>query len=524
LLFPPIGAAAFSWVALVPLVLALRASSSFRTALLLAGLFSWLATASTIPWVSLTLHEHFERDWAFSIAFWLLFSSTALAPYYAVLLGAQEWAARRLPEIGRPFLFAAAWTAAEWLRTQLGFRASWARLGDAHVESVQLRQIADLVGVYGISFLVALANAAIAEVCVFAAGRMRASSASIQQLSIRGGWAASLIPLGVFAALLSTALLYGSWRVESLPKGGTGFEVAVVQGNLEPRLRWSRVSAGSVLKRYAGMTRDVLLPRRKLDSPDALRRPDLVIWPENAIQTGVDDPIYGPPLVELSAITPLLTGAPRSEMQGGIRRSFNSAFFVSAGELAGHYDKRRLLPFSETHPFARLAELVRFGERGELDVNEYTAGTRTAVFEVGEQRFAPLICMEALYPELAREAVRSGATVLANLSNDGWFAGRAGALQHLAMARFRAIETRRPLVRSTTTGISAVIAPDGSILASLGQNERGVLRSELPASPVGLTLYSRIGDAFAIGCAGFVAAGVLVAVALGSGRNKPTCS
>jgi len=517
LLFEPIGAAAFSWVALVPLVLALRACRSFARAALLAGLFSWLATASAIPWIAVTLHEHFERGWAFSIAFWLLFSATALAPYYALLLGAQAWAARRLPELWRPFLFAAAWTGAEWLRAQLGFRSSWARLGDAHVESNQLRQIADLVGVYGISFLVALANAAAAELCVLAASLSRASTrrASIQHVSLRGGLAARLAPLGVWAVLLSMALLYGSMRIASLPKGGTGFEVAVVQGNLAPELRWSRVSAGRVLRRYGGMTRDLLL---RSDEP---RQPDLVIWPENAIQTGVDDPVYGPPLFGLSADTPLLTGAPRSEAIDGTRRSFNSAVLVSAGDLVDHYDKRRLLAFSETRPFGGLAS---FGGRGDLDASEYTAGTRPVLFEVGGQRLAPLICMEALYPELAREAVRGGATALVNLSNDGWFAGRAGALQHLAMVRFRAIETRRPLVRSTTTGISAVIAPDGSIVASLPRGEKGVLRSELPAAPAGLSLYSRIGDVFAIGCALFVAVGVLAAVASGSGRGQRTGS
>jgi apolipoprotein N-acyltransferase len=113
-----------------------------------------------------------------------------------------------------------------------------------------------------------------------------------------------------------------------------------------------------------------------------------------------------------------------------------------------------------------------------------------------------LICLEALYPALAREVARAGADALVNLSHDGWYGGRGGAEQHLAQVRFRAIETRRPLVRSTTTGISAVVAPDGALAATLPPGARA-LRTRIPAPWPGTSLYVRFGDVFSVACTAF---------------------
>ncbi len=490
LIFPPAGLSALSWVGLAPLAWALRGRSLAATAGL-AFLFALVGTASVVPWLVPTLHHHFGQSWGASIAFWLLVSAISLAPYYAVLLAAGSWAARRLPPAATPLLFACAWTGAEWCRTQIGLRSPWMRLGDAHFASLHLRQVADLFGVYGLSFLLAYSNGVVAEAGVGLAGRLRGRRVSLRALA----WNA-----GACGALVAAALGYGAQRLADLDTGGSGFEVALVQGNVDAELRWRRSRASQVLQRYGGLTRDLL------DAREA--GPDLVVWPENALQTQVDDPVYGPPLLRLSARTPLLVGAPRSEAANGGRHSFNSVFLLEGGVARGHYDKRRLLPFSETLP---LGGFWALGGSGDLDAVLYTPGEAARLFEVAGERLAPLLCMEALYPEFAREAVRGGATVLANLSNDGWFRGRGGPEQHLAMATFRAIETRRPVLRATTRGISAVIAPDGSTLARLATGVSGVLHVELPRAQEEATLYTRSGDAFAVGCLCVVAVATLAA-------------
>ncbi len=479
LLYAPLEWVWLSWFVLVPLYLAIRARGA-AVAAGQAALWSYVATVAVISWLVPTLTEHFERSFPASLAFLLLFGAVAASPFFAVSFGACGLAARRLPGWALPLLWVAAWVGAEYARTQLGFRSPWAKLGDAHYGSERLRQIADLTGVYGVSGVVALGNAAVAEFLRAAAARLRDAEWELR---------APLVTGAAFALVLGMALVYGEGRRLPDPRVGSGFDVAVVQGNVPPSLRWSRSSASRVLRRYGKLTLEVL---------GGDPAPDLVVWPENAIQTPPSDPTYGPPLRGLVARgAPLLIGAPRSEVDArGRRHRFNSAHLLGTDRSARHYDKRRLLAFSESRPFGLLDG---FGSRGDLDTGSYTPGRRPGFFALGDEQLGVLICFEAIYPELGREAAQGGASVLVNLSNDGWYRGRGGARQHLALAVFRAIETGLPLVRSTTTGISAVVAPDGAVVASLGEGETGTLRRQVPPPRPRGTAYVRHGDWFAAG-------------------------
>lgn len=467
-LFAPSDWVALSWVCVVPLYLALQGTAR-GTAVALAGLWGFAATLVIIAWLVPTLTDHFDWSIAPSVALWGAFSLAAMAPFTAVTLGLSARPARPL---ARAALFAAAWVAAEYARTHVGLASPWTKLGDAHADSPHLRQIADLGGVYLVSGVVAFANGAIAETCAGVAARRRAPMA----------------PLAAAAGVVALSMLYGA--VQSGAPRASGFEVAIVQGNVASELRWSRAAAGRVLHRYGSLTRDLLVDA---SGPP----PALIVWPENAIQTQLDDAVYGPPLRRLADRVPLLIGAPRSEERGGVRHHFNSALLLWPGGRVEIYDKRRLLPFSETQPFG----FASLGARGDLDTGAYTAGEHTGVFDVDGRRLAVLICMEALYPELAREAVRDGASLLVIPSNDGWYAGRGGAAQHLAQVRFRAVETRLPIVRATTTGISAVIAPDGTLLGRVEEGVSGVLRVDVPWAGEA-PFYARFGDWFAFGCIG----------------------
>lgn len=470
LLFPPFGWTALSWLCLVPLFLALRGVRA-RDAAALAALWSFVTTALIVVWLVPTLHGHFERSLTVSVAFWLGVALFALCPYYALGFGVAAAAARRVSPGTRVALFAATFVAAEFARTQLGLQSPWTKLGDAHAFSPRLRQIADLGGVYAVSFVVTFANAAIAEAIAGVVARQRA-------------W---LAPIAASAALVAASLLYGASR------GGTQsaatLPVAIVQANVAPELRWRRDTASRVLRVHVDLTLDAL-------RADA-RAPALIVWPENAIQTPVDDPSLGPALQRLARRAPLLLGAPRSEERDGVRHHFNSASLLRADGAVATYDKRRLLPFSETQPFGAFA----FGARGDLDAVAYTPGDRPGFFDVADQRVAVLICMEALYPSLAREAARGGASLLVNVSNDGWYAGSGGAGQALAQVVFRAVETRLPVVRATTTGISAVVAPDGTIVARIEEGVPGFLDADVPLGLGAPSVYTRAGDWFAVACA-----------------------
>jgi len=482
LLFPPFDLAWLSWIALVPLLLAVRGQRPAAAAAL-TGLWGLLMTAAIIAWLVPTLHLHFQRSMAWSVLFLLLFSAVVASPFYAAACALYAWTRPHLPRAMAPLLLVAAWVAAEYARTHFGFRSPWAKLGDAHHASERLRQLAALTGVYGVSSVVVLGNVAAVEAIAVCRRWLRGRSPD---------FASAGVAAGVFGLVCTASLVYGETRriPEASPTGS--FDVAIVQGNVLSQLRWTRFGAARVVRRYTELTRTVLV------DPGG-DEPDLVLWPENAIQTSLDDPVYGLPVRALvRGGVPILLGAPRSEVTDGARRHFNSAFLLRPDGPVEHYDKRRLLTFSETR--APLVGLPLLETGGSLDAREYTAGTRPGLFDLDGRRLSVQICFEIVYPELSREAARNGATVLVNLSNDGWYRGRGGAQQHLAQAVLRAVETGLPLVRATTTGVSAVVAPDGTIVADLGEGVTGTLRAAVPSARSEPTFYTRVGDAFAIGC------------------------
>ncbi len=495
LCFPPWSFDGLAWVVLVPLLLVLRGLEP-RKAFVWAAGWGYLATVSVIAWLMPTLTGHFEWSEPRGLGFLVAFAVVAAAPFYGAGGALYAAGARgRGPLLGA-LLFAACWVAGELARTHLGFRTPWALLGDTQAEAVRIRQLADLGGVYAVTALVAFANGCVAEI-VLAAWRLLRRDRS-QLVHARR----ALVGLAV---VLLAATVYGEvQRRRFAPREGQ-FVVAIVQGNVPPQLRWRSGMAGHVVRRYGSLTRDLLLGRVKQD-------PQLILWPENAIQTPLDHPTYGAAVRRVAARTPVLLGAPRNEERDGRRIAYNSALLVDGHGLVGAYDKRRLLPFSETRP---LGGWLQLGERGDLDAGEYAPGSSAGVFQVGAETVGVLICMEGLYPELSREAVRAGASVLVNLSNDGWYRGLGGAEQHLHQVVFRAIENRRPLLRATTTGISAVVGPDGTIVASLPEDRTAVLEQAVPEAPNELSPYGRVGDLFAWSCVAWAA----LCVRGGSGRN-----
>jgi apolipoprotein N-acyltransferase len=485
LLFPPFGATALSWVALVPLLLALRSASVARTAAL-SALWGVLITAGIVVWLLPTLHGHFQQSWTLSLGLWLFVSAFSVAPFYAGALAAFAWGRSRVKPHWRPGLLVAAWIAAEFARTHIGLRSPWALLGESHFESARLRQVAELGGVYAVSAIVVLGNAAAAEVIALVSERVRGRSPAIRT--------PALIGVG-FAAVLASALSFGQVRIGATPQAERSFEVAVIQGNVPSELRWKRAHNARVLRRYGSLTRGALREAPELD---------LVVWPENAIQTSPHDAVFGGPVRSLARSgTPLLMGAPGVTSGAGTIRRHNSAYLLQGVDRpVERYDKRRLLPFSESRP---LGAGFGLAQRGDLDATEYTPGRAPGIFEIGSVKLGVLICMEALYPHLTREAAQLGSTLLVVLSNDSWYRGRGGAEQHLAQVVFRAIETRLPLVRAASTGISAVVTPDGSILKKLDEAEAGVLRAAIPTGARPPTAYTRFGDVFALTCLALLA-------------------
>ena len=497
LCFPPFGLAPLAWGALIPLVLALRGAGAVRAGAL--G-FAWgfVATALVTAWLVPTLHVQFGLSVVGSVAFWLALAAGAAAPYLALACAGFALAVRRAPMALVPWLFAAAWVVAEYARAQLGLRSPWASLGYTQIGSEGIRQLAALGGHYAVGALVAFANATAAEGIRLlrkkpAPRRPRAfvALAGMLLLVAGGSWA------------------WGERRLASTENETPALTVALVQGAVAPELLWRRDSAPRVLRRHLALTAEAL---------GGEELPDLVVWPETAVSTLADDPVLGPArLAPGGGRVPVLLGAPRREERAGRLHYFNSAWLVRPAGAVEHYDKRRLLAFSETRPLGALAALAT---PGDLDPGPYTAGEAPGLFTVRDVSLGVLICMEALYPELAREAVGAGARVLVNLSNDAWYRGRGGAEQHFAPVVFRAIETGVPVVRAAATGITAVVSASGRVVARLPEGEPGVLLGPTPPAHPVAPPYLALGDAFARGCAAVWAVTALAAAARATASRR----
>jgi apolipoprotein N-acyltransferase len=185
---------------------------------------------------------------------------------------------------------------------------------------------------------------------------------------------------------------------------------------------------------------------------------------------------------------------------------YNSASVIApTGAWTSRYDKLHLVPFGEYVPFEKL-----FSFAGGLtrQVGTFARGQSRMPLNVGDSQAGVFICYESIFPNEVRQFAQHGAEFFVNISNDGWYGEGGAARQHLNMARMRAVENNRWLLRDTNTGVTTVIDPFGRIVAEAPRNERVALQASYALEET-LTFYTRHGDWFAILCAIITLAGLL---------------
>lgn len=491
---PPGGIAPLAWVALAPFFVVLRRAGTGAALLLAWGwclLYAW-GIASALP---RSIADYYAQGlligWLYALGLW-----TAMAAFYYMGFA---WTYRRLATRLRgpllPLLVAAAWTLFEFGRGRL-FTGTpffignpWGLVGYSQVAWSELAQLAALTGVYGIGFAVAAANAWLAELAL---GTWRTPRARLGA--------------GLLAALpLALALVHGAVALRGADAGAARAPVAVVQGNFDNALRWRPEHWGENVEVYVRLSRE---------ATSGFPAP-LVVWPENAVPLFLDEERSWRRYIAAS-LRPgarLLAGSIRREPRASrapAHRYFNSMFLLDErGELVGRYDKELLVPFTEYFPIAPLdAQRRSFGA-----VRTFTHGTAVGALETPIGAVGVLTCNEAMLPEVAARRVADGATVLVSPANDGWIRDAAFADHMLAIVSLRAVEQRRWLIRASTSGPSAIVDPWGRIVARTRFLEQATLRGHVEArserSP-----YGRVGDLFALACAG----ATLLALRVGARR------
>jgi len=472
--FPSIQLPLLAWFALVPLLIALK-GSSVRNGFLIGGIAGLFYFAGTVHWVTNSVHFYGGIPIIPASLITLLLSAY-LALYPALFCAALIHVRKNLPSLA--FLAAPAlWTALELARTYIFSGFPWSLLGYTQYTTLPVIQIADITGVYGISFLIVLVNAAMAELLL---DRKR------------------IIPILSAGAVLALVLSYGQMQLNKpVPKGS--FTVAVIQGNIEQDRKWDPAYQSQVIGVYKRLTLET-----------AKQRPDLVLWPETATPFYFNSP--GESDQELTRDLerfvrtnrlPVLFGSPTYEvLHGRVATLRNSAFLLSPdGATLAEYHKFHLVPFGEYVP---LKSVLFFIDKMVQAIGDFQAGKEYTVMTVPvpngrDVKISTVICYEIIFPDLVRRFVDRGATVITTITNDAWFGRTAAPYQHFSMAVLRAVENRVPLARAANTGISGFIDANGNILQASGIFVEADLMQSLAPGTV-RTFYTRYGDIFSYLC------------------------
>ncbi len=490
------GSALFDMVCLVPFWMAIALSPWRRFTQLLGVLFGVATTLLTYFWLA------FFKDFAVftvgGVALGFAYQFFILAPFLFVFARAQpRW---------RPFVFAAAWTCYEYLKSigYLGF--PWGLLAYPVGGILPLVQIADVTGVWGVSFLVAAVNGMAAESLLALLGaepRSLARRARRSDVGLPGeaeepgrgriarGWAAvGLLGCGFLA--------YGVPRMEAPLPLKARVSLVLVQQNIDS---WQEGKEAEALRLGEELTRSGLA--------EASAPPDLVVWSEQSFRTPYPwsreffrvNPPGDPLLAFLRKIdVPLLTGSPYvvDAADGEVENAVE--LIRPDGSVADHYGKHHPVPFAEHIPFWEVPAVRSFMENVVGIGGIWTLGRRYTVFTLplhggGEVRFSTPICFEDSFPYLSRIFFRRGADFLLNLTDDEWSRTNSAEIQHFVAARYRAIENKRVLVRSSNSGVTAVVDPFGRVTASLPTFSARALSVDVPIYEASApTAYALCGD------------------------------
>ena len=530
--FTPLDFGPLAWICLAPLCLLVRIerpTRSMYTAAWIGGLTFWIPA---LQWMRLGDKAMYPA-WIVLAAYMAVYF-----PLFLALTRVAVWKLRVPVTCAVPVV----WTGLELLRGFFLTGFAWYYLGHSQHRFASLTQIADLVGTYGISFVVAAFSGCLAEMVsgnlLLKWGLITAQAPhGFLETPRRRQWQR----LGGCVGLFTACFLYGLVRLNG-PEFPVGPKVSLIQGDFECELEHDEARWIEIQRTHERLTGEAVL-----------QQPEFIVWPETMFRWPLLETPPGLTDAELQKAHPrepisyyrdpnirkrlsdlaqmaragLIVGLSGKEMDLQEVRNYNSAVLVQPdGTIERRYDKLHRVVFGEYVPLAAdlpwLTSLTPYPEGFGLK-----AGRGVVAYESGGYRFAPIICFEDTVPHLVRAVVdltskteagpRREIDFLVNLTNDGWFRGSSEHEQHLITAKFRCIETRTPMVRAVNTGVSAIIDGDGRVRERAPITANAVVTGHVPLDPRE-SLYTQTGDLFGGSC--LASCGLLVCVGLFA-RRKP---
>ncbi len=495
----------FAWFGLVPLLWAILSPASadeprpLRRAFLLAYFCGILWYAGNCYWIYDTMLIHGGLPPV--VSFLLLLGFSLVLGLYFGLFGLSLALVRKASGSTRLALATApfVWTALELAASRIT-SVPWDQLGYSQVDNALVNQLAPWTGVYGISFVLVAVNALI----VF--GWFLACKPEPHR-KVRGYY---LCASGIFlVGVLAGGIFHRA------PKPASTATAVLIQPNLDVSAdntwagpEWNRHIAemtrlaGEQCKTYIVGIPQTGAPDGEIVCPPYPTHPDLVVWPESPAPFIEEDPRFQQTLVALARQTQssLVIGSLGTDYvpEEQLWHDFNSALVVSPnGARLGRYDKIHLVPFGEYIPFKRL---LFFAHKLTGRVSSFTPGEDRKVFRLNGHRYGVFICYESVFADEVRQFSQLGAEVLVNISDDGWYGDTSAPWQHLNMARMRAIENRRWILRDTNNGVTAAIDPYGRVPQSIPRHQVDALPAAYGFRD-DITFYTAHGDLFAWACA-----------------------
>ena len=418
-----------AWFAFIPLFFALR-NKKPAYAFLLSYLCGLVFFIGTIYWlINVTF---------IGFALFILY----LALYFGVFGLVISFTRSRVHALTRLFFIPSIWVLLEYLRSHLFTGFGWALLGYSQYLNLPIIQIADIAGVWCVSFLLMMINVLIYSVIS-------------HQLSVSGE-KKIILPLILGISCLFFTLTYGYYQIHRTPnpENQITIKISVIQGNIPQAIKWEKSARETILREY-----------HRLSRLASLDKPDLIIWPEAALPGALEkEPYLKKNLVAFVQYIqiPLLVGTISLDED----RYYNSAILISnQGEFLQRYDKLHLVPFGEYIPLKRLFTFLET----IVPIGDFTPGKEYIIFDLpkdqqaGKAKFSVLICFEDIFAQISRKFVKKGADLLVNITNDAWFGRTVCPYQHLQASVFRAVENSVCLVRAANTGISGFITSEGRI-------------------------------------------------------------
>lgn len=468
--FPKIAFGPAAFVALLPLLVAL-AGASRKAGFVCGQVTGAVQGLLLLSWVGEVMHRYggvavptaVVLTFLLALAFGLFLGAFGA---FQAHLGLAFGPARAL--LLAPFVF----VTCEFLREYLLFGFPWCLLGYSQVDFPELIQVASITSVHGVSFLLAASSAGLAH--------LFAARSSFERR----------LGLTLPALLISAALAFGHGRLQQPLAAESTLSVGVIQASIPQDEKWDEALLQSNIESHLALSRHAV-------GRDAR----LLVWPESAVGYELD--LYPEVRKQINDFVSregvfLLTGNDdRERATDGAVRSYVGAKLISPdGAIALRYHKMRLVPFGEYLPLPTFLSSFLPVRRLVQGVSDFTPGATPSIGRAQGVPVGVFICYEAIFPGLVRRFPLAGAQVLFNLTNDGWYGTSAAPYQHYAMARFRAVENHRFLVRAANTGISAIIDPFGRELARTELMEKRFLVGDVRAVSE-LTFYARRGDVFA---------------------------